>query len=83
MKITLQNGLKEDIALGYWNRILPDSSYAEAVKTATEAEQVATEKKSITNLQFSMVAAISNEQDTLAEKKKNIEKLLNNVSFSS
>jgi hypothetical protein len=45
LKKALNDGLREDIASGYWNRVRGDASFDEAATTANEVEKVQLAKK--------------------------------------
>jgi hypothetical protein len=46
LKKSLNEGLRDDIANGYWNRVKGDATFEEAVATAIEVEKVQLAKKS-------------------------------------
>ena len=45
MKKAFNDGLREDIAAGYWNRVKGDASFEESTITASEVEKVQFVKK--------------------------------------
>lgn len=46
LKKSFNDGLREDIAIGYWNRIKGDASFEESTVTASEVEKVQSAKRS-------------------------------------
>jgi hypothetical protein len=78
-----ENGIKEDLAMGYWNRIFTGASYEDAVKVATEVENVVSKKVSTKSQSAANISAISLHQELLTTELETLKGRVNELTVST
>ena len=73
LKKSLQNGMKSDLATGYWYRVKPEASYKEAVDVANEVENFLRRKGQQREVSTANISAISLHQEVMDEQLKSLE----------
>ncbi len=84
LRTTFQDGLRADIAPGYWYRVKPDAPYADSVKVATEVESVVCRKNSSTGqVHEAAISALGLNQEELTGRLQSIEEKLAEMNTSN
>ncbi len=78
-----ENGIKEDLAMGYWNRIYTGASYEDAVTVATEVESIVSKKVSTTSQSAANISAISLHQELLTSEVETLKGRVNELTVSN